>query len=138
MSETQERGPGGEDVQGVGGDDERLRPSQDSLEKENQEAHLRRLSWAAQAAGFNVFAKQQDKLGARMFYALLAQDAEKQFVALGGHTLFTHGKTVLVLEGSGLYIRFEEHHIELMRKAVQEYDEQKAKQEQALEVLREE
>lgn len=85
--------------------------------------------WAAAAycLGYNELAKQAQSLGEKVFFRLARDSAVKAFVELGGVSPFAEEPTILELELPDAMprIKFRAQDIELMRAAVQQWDDEK-------------
>jgi hypothetical protein len=84
-----------------------------------------KISLLALVIGYNELAKQADVLGDKVWYRLAREDALKRLREAGGDLEVTPGdKVILTLQEYPVRVAFTTADIELMRKAVADYDEE--------------
>lgn len=99
---------------------------QGDLSPEEVPIEVRRHHKLAICIGYNELAKQAPTVGEKAYYRLVRDNAVKDFEALGGHKdLFAKPSETLVtieVPDGPPHIIFRAQDIELMRKAVREWD----------------
>lgn len=86
--------------------------------------NAKKIHLLAVVVGYNELAKQADVLGDKVWYRLAREDALKRLREAGGELEVTSSdKVVLTLREYPVRLAFTTADIELMRKAVAEYDE---------------
>jgi hypothetical protein len=76
------------------------------------------------ALGYNELAKAADVLGEKVWFRLARDNAEAQFIALGGYKVFTDEANALEIQvpGAPFYVKFRKQDIEAMRAVVAAHD----------------
>lgn len=94
---------------------------------EDRQNAVEMVTVAALVYGFNELAKMQETLGAKAYYRLLRDNAEKRFLALGGEKFMSGDPPIATIQipGSPQHIVFRPMDIELMRQTVAEWDARK-------------
>jgi hypothetical protein len=92
---------------------------------ENENGHdVDRWTLLALVYGFNELTKMAENLRSKLYFRVLRDDAEREFVERGGKAFLQHEPPALVLDaGVGMpSIRLREADIEAMRACVAEHD----------------
>jgi hypothetical protein len=82
---------------------------------------------AALCLGFNEMTKLGKTLGEKVYWRMLREEAEKNFMSLGGKRIFKKDPAILELSlPDGMpFVRFRKDDIELMRATVAAHDKKK-------------